>query len=155
MKKNLIFVSLVLSAFILGFSINNKAFSDTPNEYKVATVDISRIINNSSEMIALNTLQEKQLKDLQLNIDKANSEISKEQDQEKAVKLQEKYRKELNEKKISIDEAYNSRLIAIDNKIKTAVVEKARSMNYNVVLPKNVVLFGGDDITEQVSSIIN
>lgn len=155
MKKSLIFVSLVICSFVLGFSINSRAFSDTTNEYRVATVDIPSIIEGSSEMIALKTLQEKQLRDLQLNIDKANLEISKEQDKEKAVKLEQKYRKELNEKKISIDEAYNSRLTAIDNKIKAAVVEKARSMNYNVVLPKNVVLFGGDDITEQVSSIVN
>jgi Skp family chaperone for outer membrane proteins len=53
-----------------------------------------------------------------------------------------------------MDANYNKKLIAINDKIKTAIVEKARSLNYSIVLPKNAVLFGGDDITSQVEGII-
>ena len=91
---------------------------------------------------------------MQKTIDKAKIEISKEQDPIKIAQLEEKYRNEINKQKLALDTSYNNKLTAIDNKIKTAVVEKARSMNYNMVLPKNTVLFGGDDITEQVATII-
>lgn len=91
---------------------------------------------------------------MQTTIDKARADIAKEKDPVKIASLEEKYRKEINEQKLALDTSYNNKLTAIDNKIKTAVVEKARSMNYNIVLPKNTVLFGGDDITKQVSSII-
>lgn len=91
---------------------------------------------------------------MQATIDKAKAEISKEQDPAKIAQLEEKYRNEINKQKLALDTSYNNKLTAIDNKIKTAVVEKARSMNYNMVLPKNTVLFGGDDITEQVATII-
>ena len=106
------------------------------------------------EINALKLEQEKQMQNMQATIDKAKAEISKEQDPAKIAQLEEKYRNEINKQKLALDTSYNNKLTAIDNKIKTAVVEKARSMNYNMVLPKNTVLFGGDDITEQVATII-
>lgn len=154
MKKRIIGTIITISAFAIGYSINNIAISKASPEYRVAVVDIQRIVANSSEINALKIEQEKQLENLQKTINKARSEISKEKDSKKVMQLEEKYRNEINEQKIALDTAYNSKLTAIDNKIKTAVVEKARSMNYNIVLPKNTVLFGGDDITEQVSNIM-
>ncbi len=91
---------------------------------------------------------------MQSTIDKARADISKESDPVKIAQLEEKYRKQINEQKLALDTEYNKKLTAIDSKIKTAVVEKARSMNYNIVLPKNTVLFGGEDITPQVTSIM-
>lgn len=154
MKKRIIGTIITISAFAVGYSINNIAISKASPEYRVAVVDIQRIVANSSEINALKIEQEKQLESLQNTINKARNEISKEKDSKKVMQLEEKYRNEINEQKIALDTAYNSKLTAIDNKIKTAVVEKARSMNYNIVLPKNTVLFGGDDITEQVSKIM-
>ena len=102
----------------------------------------------------MKTEQEKQIQNMQSTINKARVEISKEKDPAKIAVLEEKYRNEINNQKLALDESYNKKLSAIDSKIKTAVVEKARSMHYNLVLPKNTVLFGGDDITDQVATII-
>lgn len=154
MKKKVIGTLIVISAFAIGYSINNIAISKASPDYRVAVVDIQKIVANSSEINALKAEQEKQLQNMQTTIDKARADIAKEKDPAKIASLEEKYRKEINEQKLALDTSYNNKLTAIDNKIKTAVVEKARSMNYNIVLPKNTVLFGGDDITEQVSSII-
>ncbi|CDE88372.1 outer membrane chaperone Skp (OmpH) [Clostridium sp. CAG:729] len=154
MKKKIFGVLVVITAFVAGYSINNIAVSGTNPEYKVAIVDIQKIVSNSSEIKALKTDQEKQVQTMQATIDKARAEISKEKDPAKIAQLEEKYRNEINQQKLALDTSYNSKLTAIDNKIKTAVIEKARSMNYNIVLPKNTVLYGGDDITDQVSTII-
>ncbi|CCY62392.1 outer membrane chaperone Skp (OmpH) [Clostridium sp. CAG:967] len=154
MKKKIFGVLVVITAFAAGYSINNIAVSGTNPDYKVAIVDIQKIVSNSSEIKALKTDQEKQVQAMQATIDKARAEISKEKDPAKIAQLEEKYRNEINQQKLALDTSYNSKLTAIDNKIKTAVVEKARSMNYNIVLPKNTVLYGGDDITDQVSTII-
>lgn len=155
MKKKIVVGVLIAGAFALGYSINNIAVSNTNPDYKVAVVDIQKIISNSSEIAALKTEQEKQVQAMEKTINDARVEISKEKDPVKIAQLEEKYRNEINKQKLALDTSYNNKLTAIDSKIKTAVVEKARSMNYNIVLPKNTVLFGGDDITEQVSSIIN
>ncbi len=154
MKNKILATLIVISAFIAGYSINSIAISNTTPEYKIAVVDIATILKNSKEINALKLEQEKQMQNMQATIDKAKAEISKEQDPAKIAQLEEKYRNEINKQKLALDTSYNNKLTAIDNKIKTAVVEKARSMNYNIVLPKNTVLFGGDDITEQVATII-
>lgn len=154
MKKKIFGALIVITAFVAGYSINNIAVSGTNPDYKVAIVDIQKIVSNSSEIKALKTDQEKQVQAMQATIDKARAEISKEKDPAKIAQLEERYRNEINQQKLALDTSYNSKLTAIDNKIKTAVIEKARSMNYNIVLPKNTVLYGGDDITDQVSTII-
>ena len=155
MKKKVLATVLIIGAFAAGYSINNIAVSRTTPDYRVAIVDIQRVVANSNEIKTLKLEQEKQVQNMQTTINKAREEISKEKDPVKIAALEEKYRNDINNQKLALDESYNSKLKAIDSKIKTAVVEKARSMNYNIVLPKNTVLFGGDDITEQVASIIN
>lgn len=155
MKKQIIILSsAVVISLVMGYSINNIAISKAQPEYKIATVDIQKIVANSTEIKSLKAEQEKQMQNMQLTIDKARTEISKEQDPVKIAQLEEKYRNEINNQKLALDTSYNTKVKAIDSKIKTAVVEKARSMNYNIVLPKNTVLFGGDDITDEVSQII-
>ena len=155
MKKQIIILSsAVVISLVMGYSINNIAISKAQPEYKIATVDIKKIVANSTEIKSLKAEQEKQMQNMQSTIDKARTEISKEQDPVKIAQLEEKYRNEINNQKLVLDTSYNTKVKAIDSKIKTAVVEKARSMNYNIVLPKNTVLFGGDDITDEVSQII-
>lgn len=154
MKKKIIGTLVVVSAFAIGYSVNNIAVSKSSPEYKIAVVDIAEVIANSSEIKAIKAEQEKQVLTMQSTIDKARTDISNEKDPVKIAQLEEKYRKQINEQKIALDTEYNKKLTAIDSKIKTAVVEKARLMNYNIVLPKNTVLFGGDDITDQVKSIM-
>lgn len=154
MRKKIIIGTLIVGAFIGGYSVNNIAVSNTSPDYRVAVVDIAAVISNSSEIKAIKAEQEKQILAMQNTINKAREEISKESNPQKIAQLEEKYRKQINDEKLALDAEYNKKLTAIDSKIKTAVVEKARSMNYNIVLPKNTVLFGGDDITEQVSGIM-
>lgn len=154
MKNKILATLIVIGSFVAGYSINSIAVSNTTPTYRVAVVDIQRIVADSSEIKALKLEQDKQVKNLQATIEKAKNEMSKEKDPVKISQLEEKYRNEINKQKLALDASYNEKLTAIDSKIKTAVVEKARSMNYNMVLPKNTVLFGGDDITEQVATII-
>ena len=65
MKKKIFGVLVVITAFVAGYSINNIAVSGTNPEYKVAIVDIQKIVSNSSEIKALKTDQEKQVQGLQ------------------------------------------------------------------------------------------
>ena len=153
MKKNIYIAVFVVSAFVLGYSVNNIAVSDgtTP---KVAVIDATKIVANSSAVKALKAEQETKVKDIQATLDKAKAEISKETDPAKIAAIEEKYRNMINDKKIALDTEYNQKLTKIDNDIRAAVVEKARSLNYDLVLPKNIVYFGGDDITDVVAKEI-
>lgn len=154
MKKKIWGLVIVICAFVAGYSLNNIAISDTNPDFKVAIVDIQKIVANSNEVKNLKAEQEKKLKAMQATVEKARSEMAKEKDPAKLKALEDKYRNDINKQKLAMDTEYNNKLTAIDNNIKAAVIEKARAMNYNMVLPKNTVLFGGDDITDQVSPAV-
>lgn len=143
----------VISALIIGYSLNNIAISD-PTDFKVAVVDVKQLITNSSEVKKLKSDQDKKIEQMKQTVERARTEITKESDPNKIASLEEKYRNEVNAQKIALDSEYSSKLTKIDNNIKAVVVEKARSMNYNLVLPKSLVLYGGDDITSEVAKSI-
>lgn len=149
MTKKISFLFICLMAFALGYSINNLAISDTAP--KIAVVDVQRLIQNSSQVKQLKADQEKKINEMQNTIQKAQTEISKETDPAKVSALEEKYRNQINDQKNALDKEYNDKLTKIDSEIRASVVEKARSLNYSLVLPKNVVFFGGDDITDAIA----
>ncbi len=152
MYKKFHIAVIVALAFGLGYSVNNIAISDTTP--KVAVVDATKIVANSSAVKNLRAEQEKKMKEMQTIIEKARTEISKETDSAKIAQLQEKYRTQINQQKIALDTDYNKKLNQIDSDIRNTVVEKAKSMNYDLVLPKNIVFFGGDDITDVIAKDI-
>ena len=154
MKRKIIGSLIIIGTFVLGYSLNNIAISSSHSDYRIAVINIPQIIANSEEIKILKAEQEKSLSTMQDTIEKAKLEISKETNPQKAMQLEEKYGNEINKQKLARDKSYNQKLLAIDNKIKTAVVENAHSMHYNIVLPKNIVLFGGDDITDAVATMI-
>lgn len=152
MYKKFHIAVIIALAFGLGYSVNNIAISDTTP--KVAVVDATKIVANSSAVKNLRAEQEKKMKEMQTTIEKARTEISKETDSAKIAQLQEKYRNQINQQKIALDTDYNNKLTQIDTDIRNAVVEKAKSMNYDLALPKNIVFFGGDDITDVIAKDI-
>ncbi len=152
MYKKFHIAIIVALAFGLGYSVNNIAISDTAP--KIAVIDATKIVANSSAVKTLKAEQEKKMKQMQATVDKARAEISKETDPAKAAKLEEKYRDEINKQKLALDTDYNKRLTDLDTEIRATVVEKAKSLNYDLVLPKNIVFFGGDDITDIIAKDI-
>ena len=152
MKKNLLLIAICIIAFVTGYSINSKAISDTG--YRVAVVDVQSLIQKSSQVNSLKADQDKKLDEMKATVDKARQDISKETDPNKIAQLEEKYRNEINNQKLALDNEYNTKLKQIDSNIKSIVVEKAKEMKYNLILPKSIVLFGGDDITLEIAKSI-
>ncbi len=149
MTKKISFLFICLMAFALGYSINNIAISDTAP--KIAVVDVQRLIQNSSQVKQLKADQEKKITEMQSTIQKAQAEIAKETDPNKIAALEEKYRNQINDQKLALDKDYNDKLTKIDSEIRASVIEKAKSLNYNLVLPKSMVFFGGEDITDAIA----
>ena len=152
MKKKVSFLFVCLMAFALGYSINNIAISDTPP--KIAVVDLQKILTNSNQVKQLKADQEKKVAEIQNTLKKAQTEITNEKDPKKVAELEEKYRNQINNQKIALDEEYNKKLSQIDTEIRATVTEKAKSLNYNLVLPKNIVFYGGEDITDVIAKEI-
>lgn len=149
MKRKISFLFICLTSFALGYSINNIAISDTAP--KIAVIDVQKIVAESAQVKQLKADQEKKIIEMQNTIKTAQAEIAKEKDPAKVTALEEKYRNQINEQKLALDQDYNDKLTKIDSEIRATVIEKAKNLNYNLVLPKNIVFYGGDDITDVIA----
>ena len=147
-KENIWLVGACALFFIGGYTMNDVAIS-LPR-YKVAVVDITKVMEQSKDIKNLKASQDKQLKELETLISKAQNEIANAQDQNKALELQTNYSKEIETKKNAIDEDYSKKIVQITSNIKNLISNQAKKTDYNLVLPTGMVISGGEDITDNV-----
>ena len=138
MKKSLLLGVLLISAC--------QAFADD----KIAVVDLQQLVSNSSQVKLLKQEHSKKMAELDKIIVNARGEIANEKDQAKILLLEDKYMKEFNTKKESLERDYNNRLSNIEKNIKTEISKKAQKDGYDYVFAKSVVLYGGKDITGEL-----
>ena len=148
MKNNIWFIIACVLVFFVGYNINDAAVSFP--RYKVAVVDVSTILTSSPEIQSLKQSQDKKMEELNTLISKAQNEIVNESDKNKALQMETNYRKEIEQKKLDMNEEYNSKITVINNKIKSMISTEAKKSNYNLVLPTGMVISGGDDITNDI-----
>ena len=137
------------SAFIilLGFFLAN---ASVLAESTVAVVDLQKIVSNSSQVKQLKQEHAKKMEELNKIIVNARGEIANETDENKIVKIEEKYTNEFNTKKSMLEKDYNNRLAAIEKSIKNEITKKAEKDKYDYVFAKSVLLYGGKDITDNI-----
>ncbi len=151
MKNSLKFLTVSLVAFAIGLAAGNYAISDVPSNFKVAVVDVQKVVASSSQVKALKDEQKKKGQELAKFIETAKTNLDKEKDAKKKKALEEKYNKEFQAKRDAIAKNYETKLLAIDKNISSVIDKNAQANGYNLVLAKGVVLSGGTDITDAIS----
>ena len=144
-------LSITLLAFVLGLAAGNYAVSDVPSNFKVAVVDVQKVVASSNQVKALTKEQVTQKENLAKFIKSATDEINKEKDSKKKKALEEKYNKEFKTKQETIVKNYETKLLAIDKSISSLIDTKAKANGYDLVLAKGMVLSGGVDITDEIA----
>ena len=119
-------------------------------ENNVAVVDLQKIVSDSSQVKQLKQEHEKKMEELNKIIINARGEISNETDENKIIKIEEKYTNEFNTKKAMLERDYNNRLSSIEKSIKDEIAKKAEKEKYDYVFAKSVMLYGGKDITNEI-----
>lgn len=120
-------------------------------ENSIAVVDLQKIVSNSSQVKQLKQEHAKKMDELNKIVVNARGEIANESDPNKIVKIEERYTNEFNTKKNLLEKEYNSKLSSIEKNIKEEVTKKAQKDNYDFVFAKSVILYGGKDITDEIS----
>lgn len=152
MNNKMKFLAVGLAAFVIGFGVNNYAISDVPS--RIAVVDVQKVVNSSPQIATLKKEKQTKSQEITTYIDKANKDIIAQTDPKKKQALSEKYNKELKERIAKNDKEYVSKVSAIDSKILSIISTEAKARNYDVVLAKGAVLYGGTDITEAISKAV-
>ncbi len=154
MKTSIKLAAIALAAFVIGVTTSNYAVSDVPANFKVAVVDVQKVVASSSQVKALKDEQKKKGEELAKFIETAKTNIDKEKDAKKKKALEAKYEKEFKVKRDAMAKNYETKLMAIDKNISSVIGASAAQNGYNLVLAKGVVLSGGTDITDEIAQQI-
>ena len=147
MKKQITTLTVAAAAFVVGLGFNNFAMSDVPVNYNVAVVDVNAVVAKSAQVQALKKEQQEKLQELQKWLETVRADVQKQSTKEGKEKLVKKYDAEFAKKQEAIKKNYSNKLQAIDKSISATIAAEAKAKNYNLVLSKSMVLYGGDDIT--------
>ena len=150
MKNNWKFLTVALCAFAIGISANNFAVSNVPSNFKVAVVNVPKVVESSKQVQALKAENKRKSDEFMKFVQTANAAMEKEKDEKKKAALKTKYEKEIKAKMESNTKTYKTKLAAIDKSISDVISADAKAKGYNLVLSKGSVLVGGDDITEAI-----
>lgn len=154
MKKQITTLAIAIAAFAIGMGFNNIAMSNIPANYKVAVVDVNAVVSKSAQVQALKKEQQTKMKELQKWLETVRADVQKQSTQEGKDKLIKKYDAEFAKKQEAIKKNYATKLQAIDKSITATIATEAKAKNYNLVLSKGMVLYGGDDITASISKVV-
>ena len=143
---------VLITVLTLGIVITttNMAFSQGNNHSNIAVVDIQEIVKNYDKVNVLKENKKSKLLELQKFVEDARKQLAEEKDVTKKKNLEATYNKELLDRKTAINTDYQKQLAEIDKNITTVINNLAKSNNYDYVLVKNSVLYGGKDITNDV-----
>ena len=143
-------------AVMLGSMINLCAFADETAgcDCKYGIINVQEVLNNSAQVKALKKEQEQTAQELIKYMENARKEIASVSDEEKKKLVEKKYINDLASKRDKLEKEYVQKLKAIDDSITSTINEYAKTNGYKMIISKDVVLYGGEDITEAVKKIV-
>ena len=150
MKKNLSLFAAVLTV-LGGLTFSNIAAAA---DFNVAIVDVPQVVSASKQVQSLKKEQQLKAEEIIKFIEKARKDVAEITDANKKKAAEEKYSKELLQKREKIEIEYAAKLKQIDTSISQQIEAQAKLKGYDLVLSKGIVLFGGDDITEDIIKVV-
>lgn len=142
---------IIVGVFVMSVMSVNTASADVD---KIAVVDLQKVVSSSSQVKVLKDEQYKKATELEKWLQIAKKDIEKQSTAENKQKLIKKYDAELARKREMNTKEYNKKLGEIDESVSRTIATFAKSKNYDLVLAKSNVLFGGIDITNEIMKLV-
>lgn len=149
--KKMFFLLVTLVALGIGFGTGS--FYQC-SKSKVAIVDIQAIVGKSQQVQNLQAEQAAKAQEVTEWLKNAQSDVNGESDEEKQKDLLKKYNEEFAAKRDEIQRQYAEKLKAVDEYITRTISDEAQKNGYKLVMPKGFIIYGGEDITEEIAKIV-
>ena len=120
----------------------------------IAVVDVPAVVAKSAQVQNLKNEQKNKMAEVEQWLKDARADVAKQQTKEGKEKLLKKYNAGFAKKQQTIAKDYQTKLSAIDKSITETITTKAKSMGYDLVISKSMVIMGGDDITAEIQKIV-
>lgn len=124
------------------------------NSSSIAVANVQEIVATSSKIQALQEEQKAKIEGLASFVNSANNEINKEKSDSIKEQLKQKYSEELAAQKAEFEAEYVKKLSEISDELSNSISEKAKDEGYDLVLSKDAVVSGADDITKELVEMV-
>ncbi len=121
---------------------------------KIAVVDVNKVVGQSKRVQDLKTEQETKVRELNMWLAGIKVDVESRKSEEEKQTLVAEYNKQFAQRQNEIRDNYTQKLKDIENEITELISKAAQEKGYDMVLSKYVVLFGGDDITEEIMATV-
>lgn len=142
---------MILSVLTLAVSVGFQSIAFSAEAVKkYAVVDVKKVVNSSSSVKTLKAERAKQ-KEAVLNFVKdGNAKVAAEKDPKKKEELKKKLNNDLKYMTKSYDQKYKDGLKKINDEINADINKVAKEKKYELILTTDAVLYGGDNITNEI-----
>ena len=120
----------------------------------IAVVDVNKVVIQSKQVQELKAEQEARVRELNQWLANVKADVESRATNEEKQALVAEYNKQFAQRQNEIRDNYTQKLKDIENEITELISKAAQEKGYDMVLSKYIVLFGGDDITEEIMATV-
>lgn len=153
-KKNNIKETKTTTNSTVSSSSNSGSTSSLGNA-KIAIIDVQALVNQTPSVLALRSQQQQNASIIQNWINNVNNQLSQITDQNTRQATAQQYQIELNKRQQMLQNEYALKIQAIDAELSKLVSDVANEKKLDYVFAKGTVVFGGTDITSDVTKLLN
>ena len=148
--KGIVFSIVVLLTFICTFQNSSIAADNFQQSKKYAVVDVSKVVNSSQSVKELKQERTAQKEAINKFLKEGNAQLSTEKDKAKKAELKKKLNNDFKLMTQNFDKQYQEKLLNANKEIISEITQIGKQRQYDLILTTDSVLYGGEDITNEI-----
>lgn len=148
MKHNRKVVIITFAVFVLSLGFNAKSHANV----KIGLIDMTQIVKQYDKAQDAQASLQLNQKELNKMISNAREEVKKIKEEKNKKEKEKKLTKEIMEKSKTYRQNFLKKWQKVQNDILITIKKVADENKYDLVMDKNTVIAGGEDITKKVLS---
>ena len=129
-------------------------FTQTEPVIKYGFVDVNKVVAASKAVEKANKERAAEKKKIIKFIEESANKMNKEEDEKKREVMKNQFDLDLTAKKSEMNKSYGEKLMKINNDINAELIKIAKDKDYQLILTKDAVLYGGDDLTQDLIKVV-
>lgn len=158
MKKQLKYIALgIVAAAVLGIVpafAQEASVQNAEPVIKYGFVDVNKVVAASKAVEKANKERAAEKKKIIKFIEESANKMNKEEDEKKREEMKNQFDLDLTAKKSEMNKSYGEKLMKINNDINAELIKIAKDKDYQLILTKDAVLYGGDDLTQDLIKVV-
>lgn len=140
----------LLAVLLMMSATNTSALA----EQKIGLVDMEKILTNYDKAKTAQTELQNNQKELQKMLSEARKQIENAKSETDKEKLQNEIAERIMKKSNAFKESFSKKWEVVENNVLSTVKQVAEQGNYSLIMEKQSVIAGGEDITGKVLSAL-